>query len=97
MARLLSGKTGTIARLRPYPYNQQEAGTRSAKEAAMRTETAIERLRRDLHRVLDNMRADLNRIEILTAALSAFGRPVPAYEPGFRHLRNLTLGVHKIG
>jgi hypothetical protein len=63
----------------------------------MRTETAIERLRRDLHRVLDNMRADLNRIEILTAAMSAFGRPVPDYEPGFRHMQNRTLGVHQIG
>ena len=63
----------------------------------MRTETAIERLRRDLHRVLDNLRADLNRIEILTAALSAFGRPVPDYEPGFRHMRNLALDVHQIG
>jgi hypothetical protein len=62
----------------------------------MRTQTAIERLRRDLHRVLDNMRADLNRIEILTAALSAFGRPGPDYEPGFRHMRNLTLGAHQI-
>jgi hypothetical protein len=42
------------------------------------------------------MRADLDRVELLTAALSAFGRPVPDYEPGFRHLRNLTLGAHQI-
>jgi hypothetical protein len=63
----------------------------------MRTEASIERVRRELHRVLDNTRADLDRIEILTAALSAFGRPVPDYEPGFRHLRNLTLGAHQIG
>jgi hypothetical protein len=63
----------------------------------MKTETAIELIRHDLHRALDNMRADLNRIEILSAALSAFGRPVPDYEPGFRHMRNLTLDVHRIG
>ena len=63
----------------------------------MRTEAAIERVRRDLVGVLDNMRADLDRIEILTAAMSAFGRPIPEYEPGFRHIRNLTLDVHQIG
>ena len=63
----------------------------------MRTEAAIERVRRDLVGVLDNMRADLDRIEILTAAMSAFGRPIPEYEPGFRHRRNLTLDVHQIG
>ena len=63
----------------------------------MRTEAAIERVRRDLVGVLDNMRADLDRIEILTAAMSAFGRPIPDYEPSFRHMRNLTLDVHQIG
>ena len=47
----------------------------------MRTETAIDRVKRDLHRALDNMRADLDRIEILAAALSAFSKPVPDYEP----------------
>jgi hypothetical protein len=63
----------------------------------MRTENAIERVRRELHRSLDNMRADLDRIEILTAAMSAFGRPIPDYEPGFRNLRDLSLNAHQIG
>jgi len=63
----------------------------------MRTETAINRMRRELHRVLDGMRADLDRIEILTAALSAFSRPVPDYEPGFRHMGHLTLTAHELG
>ena len=62
----------------------------------MRTETTIDRVRCELHLALDRMRADLDRVELLTAALSAFGRPVPDYEPGFRHLRNLTLGAHQI-
>ena len=62
----------------------------------MKTEPAIERVRRELRRVIDNMCRDLDRIEILTAALSAFGRPVPDYDPGFRHLRNLTLSQHQI-
>jgi len=54
-------------------------------------------VRRDLHRAIDNMRADLDRIEILTAALGAFSQPVPDYEPGFRHMRNLKLTTHELG
>jgi hypothetical protein len=67
------------------------------KETAMRTETATDRVRRELHRVLDHMRADLDRIEILMAALSAFSRPVPDYEPGFRNMRHLMLTAHELG
>lgn len=62
----------------------------------MKTETAIDRVRRDLYRVLDHMRADLDRIEILTAALSAFSRPIPDYEPAFQHIRDLTLTAHEL-
>jgi len=62
----------------------------------MKTIVAIERMRRELNRVIDNIRRDLERIEILTAALAAFGRPVPDYEPGFRHVRNLSLIAHQI-
>ncbi len=63
----------------------------------MRTETAIDRVRRELYRVFENMRVDLDRVEILTAALSAFSKPVPDYEPEFRHMRNLTLAAHQLG
>jgi hypothetical protein len=63
----------------------------------MKSELAIDRVKRDLHRALDNMRADLDRVEILTAALSAFSMPVPDYEPGFRHMRHLTLHAHELG
>jgi hypothetical protein len=63
----------------------------------VRTDTAIDRVRRELHRVLDNVRADLDRIEILTAALSAFCRPIPDYEPSFQHLRHMTLSAHELG
>jgi hypothetical protein len=62
----------------------------------MRTETAIDRVKRDLHRALDNMRADFDRIEILSAALSAFSKPVPEYEPFFRHMRHLELKAHEL-
>jgi hypothetical protein len=62
----------------------------------MRKETAIDRMRRELRRVLDHVRADLDRIEILTAALSAFSKPVPEYEPSFRHVHNMTLTAHQM-
>ena len=63
----------------------------------MQTETAIDRVKRDLHGALDNMRADLDRVDILSAALSAFSKPVPDYEPTFQHMRHLTLNAHEIG
>lgn len=62
----------------------------------MNSEMAMERVRRDLHRVIDRTRTDLDRIEILTAALSAFSKPVPDYEPAFRHMRSLTLSEQEI-
>ena len=64
---------------------------------AMRVESATDRMKRELHRLLDNIRGDLDRIEILTAALSAFSRPVPDYETRFRHLRQPGLIAHKLG
>jgi hypothetical protein len=42
------------------------------------------------------MRADLDRIEILMAALSAFRSPVPDYEPGFRNMPHLMLTAHEL-
>ncbi len=52
-------------------------------------------MKRELHRLFDNIRGDLDRIEILTAALSAFSRPVPDYEPCFRHLRQSPLTAYE--
>lgn len=63
----------------------------------MKSDTAMDRVRRQLYRVLDRMRTDLDRIEILTAALNAFSKPVPDYEPGFRHIRDMNLAAHQIG
>jgi len=62
----------------------------------MKSESAIDRVRRELHRVLDNVRTDLDRIEILSAALNAFSKPVPDYEPRFRHMHNSTLSTYQI-
>ena len=54
------------------------------------SETAGDRLKRELHRAVDRIRLELEKIEILSAAMAAFSKPVPGYEPGFRHLRHVT-------
>ncbi len=54
-------------------------------------------MKHELHRLFDNIRGDLDRIEILTAALNAFSRPVPDYEPRFRHLRQSALTAYELG
>ncbi len=48
-------------------------------------------------RLLGKIRSDLDRVELLMAALSAFAHPIPDYEPGFRHLGHSILqeqGLH---
>jgi hypothetical protein len=62
----------------------------------MNSDTTMERVRSDLHRVLDRTRTDLDRIEILAAAMSAFSKPVPDYEPSFRHMHALALNRHEV-
>lgn len=57
----------------------------------MRKESAPEQLRQDLHRLLENIRGDLDRIELLTAAIGAFSGPIPDYEPGSRLLQHSML------
>jgi hypothetical protein len=52
--------------------------------------TATDRLKRELQRAVEHIRTELDKIEILSAAMSAFSKPVPNYEPGFRHLRHVT-------
>jgi hypothetical protein len=51
-----------------------------------------ERLTRELHRVLDRISGDFDRIEILSVALSCFCEPIPDYEPDFQ---NLMLPPHR--
>ena len=63
----------------------------------MAPENATDRLKRELARAVDTLRADLDRVELLTAALSAFQRPVPDYEPTFRHTQRLSLSAHELG
>jgi hypothetical protein len=58
---------------------------------------AADRVKSEINRALDNVRAEIDRIEILSAALAAFARPVPDYEPGFQHLRHLTAYAQELG
>ena len=62
----------------------------------MGTDTATDRMQRERDRAMGALRADLDRVELLTAALSAFSRPVPEYEPSFRHVRRMELEAHEL-
>jgi hypothetical protein len=50
----------------------------------------VERIKREIHRAVDVIETQLARLEILTAAMVAFSRPIPDYEAGFQHQRHLT-------
>ena len=62
----------------------------------MNSDRAMEQVRSDLLRALDHTRAELDRIELLSAALNAFSQPVPDYEPKFQHMHGLGLTRHEI-
>jgi hypothetical protein len=61
----------------------------------MPSDNATDRLKRELSRAVETLRADLDRVELLTAARGAFHRPVPDYEPTFRHTHRVT--AHELG
>ena len=54
------------------------------------TDSGPDRLKRELLRAVERIRTELDKIDILSAAMAAFSKPVPQYEPGFRHLRHVT-------
>jgi hypothetical protein len=62
----------------------------------MSPENATDQLKRELSRAMETLRGDLERVELLTAALSAFHRPVPDYEPTFQHVRRSSLSAHEL-
>lgn len=62
----------------------------------MVTDTPTDQIKRELLSALDRMRRDLDRVELLTAALEAFSRPVPRYEPAFHHMHKAMRGVHQL-
>jgi hypothetical protein len=63
----------------------------------MGTETAIDRVKRELDGAIDTMRSGLDRVELLAMALSVFSRPVLDYEPRFHHLHHVPLSAHELG
>ena len=54
------------------------------------TDSGPDRLKRELLRAVERIRTELDKIDLLSAAMAAFSKPVPQYEPGFRHLRHVT-------
>jgi hypothetical protein len=62
----------------------------------MSTDAAVDRMKSELNRAFEKTRAELERIEILAAGLAAFSKPVPGYEPRFRHLRPLSSSAHEL-
>jgi hypothetical protein len=62
----------------------------------MRSVSAPEQLQLDLQRLIDNVRGDLDRIELLSVALGAFDRSVPDYEPHFHHMQDVLRNVHEL-
>jgi hypothetical protein len=48
-------------------------------------EPAEDQIVRNLAKALERLHEDLDRVELWTAALSCFQRPVPDYQPGERY------------
>jgi hypothetical protein len=63
----------------------------------MAAEGVMDRMQRELVRAVDDLRADIDRVELLTAALGAFNRPIPDYEPAFHHVAQSNLGAYEMG
>lgn len=62
----------------------------------MAVEGVMDRMQRELVRAVEDLRADIDRVELLTAALSAFNRPIPDYEPSFHHMAQPDLGAFEL-
>lgn len=63
----------------------------------MTSEAAREQIKRELDDVLDTMRSELDRVELLAAALNVFSRPIPDYQPRFHHLNRVASGAQELG
>jgi hypothetical protein len=62
----------------------------------MGNDQASERLAEDLQRTLEKLSVNVDRVEILTAAIAGFRRPVPDYEPKFHHGYGPSLRDHTL-
>ena len=47
-------------------------------------------LKDKMHRSLETVGRELEKLELLAAAMAAFSQPVPEYEYSFQHQRHLT-------
>ena len=65
-------------------------------QVVMATDTAIDRVKSELGRTFEKRRAELDRIELLAAALAAFSKPIPDYEARFLHLRRVSHAAHEL-
>jgi len=45
-----------------------------------------EKIVRELRHAIDRLRADIDKVELWTVALSGFAEPIPDYEPGLRNM-----------
>jgi hypothetical protein len=63
---------------------------------AAQVDGAIDRMKPELQRLFDNIRDDLDRIELMIVALSAFDRSIPDYEPRFHHMQDMLRNVHEL-
>jgi hypothetical protein len=64
------------------------------------SERAEDVMVRILIEALNRLHDDLERVELLTAALSSFQHPAPEYQPGGEYLlptRKPSSGEHKVG
>jgi hypothetical protein len=55
-------------------------------------EPAEDQIVRNLIRAVERLHEDLDRVELWTAALNRFHRPVPDYQPGERYLLPIRRG-----
>jgi hypothetical protein len=63
----------------------------------MTNAAATDQINRDLHNEIDSMRSNLDRVELLAAALNVLSRPVLDYEPRFHHVHRIPAGAHELG
>ena len=57
-----------------------------ARKANNMPEPPEDKIVRNLVEALERLHEDLDRVELWTAALNCFQRPVPDYQPGERYL-----------
>lgn len=66
------------------------------KNASQSGSAPAEGLLYEMHRAVDTIGRELEKLEILAAAMAAFSQPVPNYEYGFQHLRHQTASATEL-